>query len=159
MPRADGAPAGVGGPAVIGVPLILQIALGVVFAAILVLYARWRGPRGERVVFAIGLIITALLYVGFALAGGASIGWLALEILGVLLYSLFVWLGLRASPVWLAVGWAAHVGWDAGLHLGTRAPSFVPAFIPVFCIGFDLFVASYIVARAYAERTSRTQAA
>ncbi len=139
--------------------MILQIALGVVFGVILVLYAWWRGPRTERLMLAVGLIVTALLYVVFALGGGASAGWSALEVVGVLPFGVFAWLGLRASSVWLALGWAAHVSWDVGLHIGAGAPAFVPTFFPMFCIGFDLLVAGYIGARAYAGRASRPEAA
>ncbi|PYO59238.1 MAG: hypothetical protein DMD70_13755 [Gemmatimonadetes bacterium] len=139
--------------------MTFEIAVGVVLGAVLVLYARWRGPRSESVVLAVGLIVTALLYVGFAFGGGASARWSALEVLGVLPFSVFAWLGLRKSLVWLAVGWAAHVGWDVGLHLGARAPAFVPAFFPAFCIGLDLLVAGYIAARAKTGRASRPEAA
>ncbi len=139
--------------------MIFEIALGVVFGALLVLLARSRGPRQGNVVLAVGLIITALLYVGFALAGGASARWSALEVLGLLPFTLLAWLGLRRSMVWLALGWATHIGWDVGLHVGARAPAFVPAFFPVFCVGFDLLVAGYILARAYTSRASRPEAA
>jgi hypothetical protein len=128
--------------------MIFEIVVGVVLGAILVLFARLQSPRRERLVLAAGLFITALLYVGFALAGRASAGWVALEALGLLPFTLFAWLGLRGSPAWLALGWATHVGWDVGLHLGARAPEFVPGFFPVFCIGFDLLVAGYIAAHA-----------
>ena len=139
--------------------MILEIALGVVFGAILVLLARSRGPRSESVVLAVGLIVTALLYVAFAVAGGASARWSALEVLGVLAFSAFAWLGLRTSPAWLALGWVVHVGWDVGLHLGAGAPAFVPTFFPAFCIGFDLLVAGYLAARVYSGRASRPEAA
>ncbi len=139
--------------------MILEIALGVVFGALLVLFARSRGPRSESVVLAVGLIVTALLYVAFALAGGTSARWSALEVLGVFAFSAFAWLGLRTSPAWLALGWAVHVVWDVGLHLGAGAPAFVPTFFPGFCIGFDLLVAGYLAARAYSGRASRPEAA
>jgi hypothetical protein len=139
--------------------MILQIALGLVFGVLLVLGARSRGPRGASVVLAIGLVLTALLYVLFALLGGADARWLTLEILGVLPFGAFAWLGVRSSPTWLALGWAAHVAWDAGLHLGVSAPTFVPTFFPTFCIGFDLTVAACVAFLVYVKRGSRAQAA
>ena len=139
--------------------MLFEIALGVVLGAFLVVYSRWRGPRRQNVVLAIGLVVTALLYVIFASAGRASAAWVAVEVGGLLPFTLLAWLGLRTSPAWIALGWFLHVGWDAGLHLGTHAPTFVPAFFPVFCIGFDLVVGGYIAVHAYATRASRPEAA
>jgi uncharacterized protein DUF6010 len=141
------------------ITMILQISLGIVFGAALVLIARSRGPRGESTVLASGLVATALLYVAFAVLGGASLRWSALEFMGVLAFGTLAWLGVRRSPPWLALGWATHVGWDVGLHLGAGAPPFVPAFFPTFCIGFDLVVAAYVLSRVHARRASGAQAA
>lgn len=126
---------------------VAELALGGVFGVGLVLLARSRGPRGERTVLAVGLVITALLYVVFALVGGARAPWLMLEVIGVMPFAAFAWLGVRASPMWLTIGWVTPVGWDVGLHLGAAAPTFVPAFFPMFCVSFDLVVGGAIVAK------------
>jgi uncharacterized protein DUF6010 len=139
--------------------MIPEISLGLVFGAALGLVARSRGPRGERTVLAAGLVTTALLYLAFAVLGGASLRWSALEFIGVSAFGALAWLGVRRSPAWLALGWATHVGWDVGLHLGVGAPPFVPAFFPTFCIGFDLVVAVYVLSRVYARRGSGAQPA
>ena len=68
----------------------------------------------------------------------------------MVLFSLVAWLGVRGALWWLALGWAAHVAWDVGLHLD-RSQALVPAWYPLFCVGFDLIVAGFILGR-----TSRT---
>ena len=65
-----------------------------------------------------------------------------IELSGVPIYAVFAWLGLKKSGWVLAVGWALHPLWDAGLH--DYATPFVPHFYIGGCIGFDLLVAGYI---------------
>jgi uncharacterized protein DUF6010 len=127
--------------------MLFQLGVGFALGALLVLYARSGGPAREGPVFALGLIVAAAIYIGFAFANGAPVGSLLLESLGVLPFGLLAWLGLRRSQLWLALGWAAHVAWDLGLHVGVGAPAFVPSWYPVVCTSFDLLVAGYIVAR------------
>jgi uncharacterized protein DUF6010 len=124
-----------------------ELAVGFVLGALLVLSARRGGPARETPVFALGLIVAALIYIGFALANGAPVRSLLLESLGVIPFGLLAWLGSRRSQLWLALGWAAHTAWDLGFHLGASAPAFVPSWYPVVCTSFDLLVAGYIVAR------------
>lgn len=73
-------------------------------------------------------------------------------------FAAMAWLGNRASPLWLAIGWATHVAWDVGLHLGTGAPAFVPAFFPTFCVGFDLAIAVSVLSYRYFRSRSATPA-
>jgi hypothetical protein len=97
-------------------------------------------------IYAIGLVVAALIYIGFALIGGAGLRWTAVEIAGVLAFAPVTWLA-RRTPLWLIAGWVAHVGWDVGLHLQTSALSFVPWWYPFTCVGFDLTVAAAILQR------------
>jgi len=60
------------------------------------------------------------------------------------------WLGLRRSALWLAAGWAAHVGWDLLLHPLTGA-GYAPPWYVRACLGFDLVVAAWIALRPSAE--------
>ena len=131
---------------------LFELAVGFVLGALLVLSARRGGPARETPVFALGLIVAALIYIGFALANGAPVRSLLLESLGVLPFGLLAWLGSRRSQLWLALGWAAHVAWDLGLNAGARAPAFVPSWYPVVCTSFDLLVAGYVVARVRGSR-------
>lgn len=135
--------------------MLLEIVLGVFFGLVFSISATWRAQSRENLIFAGGLVVAALLYVLFALAGGASGSWLLLEIAGVFPFALLAWLGVRGSPLWLALGWLLHVVWDTGLHLGAGAPGFVPPFFPTFCIGFDLVVGGWVAARTLAIRRAR----
>jgi len=72
-----------------------------------------RGGARERRLLALGLVVAALIYVGLALRADSR--WLAVEAIGVVMFGGLAWLGRRAEG-WLALGWAAHVAWDVGLH-------------------------------------------
>jgi hypothetical protein len=122
-------------------PILTGAVLGLLFAL-----AAHR--RGDLRLFAIGLIVAALIYVALVIRNGTS-GWLALEAAGVLIFTAFAGMGLRA-PGWLGAGWLAHVGWDIGLHLD-RAQSVVDPWYPLGCVGFDLIVAGFLFAAAAAR--------
>ncbi len=53
--------------------------MGFALGALLVLYARSGGLAPESLVFALGLIVAAVTYIGFALANGAPVRSLLLE--------------------------------------------------------------------------------
>ncbi len=118
------------------------------FGALLALagaaYFARASPRGERRAYAQGLAIAALIYVAFALIGGATIREIGLEIGGVAFYGALAAVGLR-FPLALVIGWAAHVGWDLLLH--HPAQSWVPSWYPGACLGFDLVFAVVIAWR------------
>lgn len=124
----------------------VALLLGTISALALAWLARTRPPGRERVVYAVGLVIAALVYVGFGAAGGANAGWLAVEILGLLLYGGAAWLGLRGRPRLLAAGWAAHVGWDVALHLSGAGAEYTPHWYPWVCVSFDLVMAAAVLA-------------
>jgi hypothetical protein len=126
----------------------IEILLGAALAAPLVFFARAR--RAERRIFALALLAAALIYVGFALAAGAGAGALAMELVGVALFGAVAWLGVRRAALWLAAGWAAHVGWDLLLH-PLAAAGYAPAWYVRACIGFDLVVAAWIALRPARE--------
>jgi hypothetical protein len=125
---------------------VISLILGAVLALALVSLARSYPPAMERRVYAVGLVIAALVYVGFGAAGGAGGQWLLLETLGVLLYGIAAWLGLRGRPWLLAAGWAAHVAWDVLLHLSGAGSEYTPRWYPWLCVSFDLVVAGAALA-------------
>ena len=116
-------------------PILGGAALGALFAVL----AAKRGGAGERRLLALGLVVAALIYVGLALSADSR--WLAVEAVGVVMFGGLAWLGSRA-PWWLALGWAAHVVWDVGLHLD-RAQPVVGDWYPLACVGFDLVIAGF----------------
>lgn len=120
---------------------VLAVALGVVLALPYVLYAR--RVRDRRRVFGIGLVAAAGVYVLFAVFAGTRREWL-IESGGVVLFGILAVLGMRWSAWFLALGWAAHVGWDLLLH-PVNVSSYAPWWYPVICIGFDLVVAGAIL--------------
>lgn len=121
---------------------LIEIVIGIFLATGFILVGRRsRSYSSEKLSFAIGLVIAALIYLGFAL-NNDSLGWILIEFAGVPIYAVFAWLGLKKSGWFLAVGWALHPLWDAGLH--DYSTEFVPHWYIGGCIGFDLLVAGYI---------------
>lgn len=119
-------------------PILGGAALGALFAVL----AANRGAAGERRLLALGLVVAALIYVGLAMPSADS-HWLAVEAIGVIMFGGLAWVGSRAAG-WLALGWAAHVAWDVGLHLD-RAQPVVGGWYPLACVGFDLVIAGFVL--------------
>jgi hypothetical protein len=107
---------------------------------------RLRADRASRV-YAIGLVVAALIYLVFAAGGGASGRSLALEAFGVLLYGAVAWAGMRLSMTVLALGWAGHAAWDLLIHTRGIGAAYTPDWYPWACVGFDLVIAIAILAR------------
>ena len=124
---------------------MLGLILGIVLSLALIYLARMYPPKGERRVYAIGLVVAALIYVVFGVVGGASARWLTIEIIGVLIYGVAAWVGLRGWPSLLALGWIAHVAWDVLLHVGGAGAEYTPPWYPWLCVSFDLVVAGAIL--------------
>jgi hypothetical protein len=125
---------------------ILAPLLGIAFSLALVRMARTHPPEGERRVYAVGLVVAALLYVIFGVVGGAGARWLALESAGALIYGAAAWVGVRGRPSLLALGWAAHVAWDVPLHVSGAAAGYTPRWYPWLCVSFDFVIAGAVVA-------------
>ena len=119
--------------------------VGALLGSGFILLVRRSGRVGEIRMMAIGLIVTALIYVPLAVLGSDR-SWLVLETGGLAIFGVLAWLGMR-SPAWLALGWVGHVAWDVGLHLD-RTQSVVDRWYPLFCVGFDLIVAGYLLSLA-----------
>lgn len=125
---------------------LIQLLIGAFACLVFVLVARRAGLKREMIVYAAALVIAALIYVGFAVVGGATVSWLVIESGSLVLFSLVALFGLRRSAWVLMIGWAAHAVWDVLLHKVLEV-GFVPEWYPVVCIGFDLFLAGYIAMR------------
>ena len=122
------------------VEIVVGLFLGVGFVVVV------RLSRSYARSFAIGLVVTALIYVGLAIFNGART-WIPIELAGVAVFAGFAWVGLKKSGWSLAAGWALHPLWDAGLH--DYSTQFVPHWYIGGCIGFDLLVAIYIAYREF----------
>ena len=129
-----------------------HLLLGALACAAFISAVRRLAPRGEVRVYAAGLFAAALIYVAFAIAGGAPGAWLAIEFAGLVVFTLLALPALRRSPLPLALGWAAHALWDlllhsdAVTHAGGADVHFVPDWYRLVCAGFDLALAAYLAA-------------
>jgi hypothetical protein len=149
----DGAGLPLGG---FGNSILIPILAGALLGMLFVVAVRRLGNGGETRALALGLVSAALIYVILVVPGGDGRR-LALESAGVALFGGIAWFGLRA-PVWLALGWVAHVGWDLGLHLD-RAQSVVGWWYPLGCVGFDLIVAGFLLGAVISGGRARREGA
>ena len=124
----------------------LWFILGAILAIPLLLLANRLKLRLMTHLLGISLIVAALIYVGFA-AVWAGAGWLAVELVGVILYGKFYWLAIKYSANWLSIGWLLHPLWDVYLHLIGPGANIAPAWYVVACLAFDLVLAAYIFLR------------
>src|ERR1700741_2620446 len=92
-----------------GIEIVVGLFLGVGFVLLVRLSASYAR------LFAIGLVVTAVIYVGLAIFNG-SVKWISIEVAGVAIFAGFALLGLKKSEWFRAAGWALHPLWDAGLH-------------------------------------------
>ena len=135
----------------------LALLIGAGLSLALIRLARTKMPRGELRIYAIGLIVAALLYVVFGVIGRASAWWLAIESLGLVIYSAAALAGLRGWPLLLALGWAAHVAWDVPLHVSGAGAEYTPFWYPWLCVSFDLIMAGAVLSlirHGFADRRS-----
>lgn len=124
--------------------ILVGLVAGLALALGLVRFARGQGPREARRVYAVGLVVAALIYVAFAAAGRASMAWLAVEAFGVVVYGAAAVLGVRRWPSVLGLGWAAHVAWDTPLHVTGAGAVYTPDWYPWLCVSFDLVLAGAV---------------
>jgi hypothetical protein len=124
--------------------MLVGLVAGLALALGLVRFAGRQGPRRARCLYAVGLVVAALIYLGFAAAGRASAALLATEALGVAVYGTAAVLGFRRWPSVLALGWATHVMWDTPLHVEGAAAVYTPDWYPWLCVSFDLVLAGAV---------------
>ena len=130
---------------------LIALLVGIVLAFGFLLWTRAQ-PDGGRLLYAVGLVVTALIYVAFAVIGGAGARSLGLEAVGMVLYCTAAWVGYRRSATLLALGWAMHVVWDVGLHVQGAGAAYTPGWYPWGCISFDLIVAGAVLATGASRR-------
>jgi hypothetical protein len=131
----------------------IEIIIGILFAIGFIFYARRaESYRGEKISYALGLGIAAVIYVMFGFFSSSN-SWILTEFAGLLIYLPFAILGVRFSGWFLSFGWLLHVGWDLILHGSTLA--FVPSWYPSVCLGFDVLIAGYICYRELKLKNDR----
>ena len=98
----------------------------------------------EGDLLATGLLVAAVIYVGFAVLWGEE-GWTRFEAVGVAIFSLIAFLARRFGILWIGLGWLLHIGWDYLFHMVGAGSHLAPSWYPPVCIGFDLVVGVYIL--------------
>ena len=126
---------------------LVWLLLGLVLGAAYIYWTRSLGAVLELRALTAGLVIAALIYVGFAVIWGNG-NWILVELAGVAAYAIFAFLTYRFSSLWLAACWGIHPAWDALLHLFGPGQTIAPNWYAVACISFDILVAAYIVNRS-----------
>ena len=115
---------------------------------VLLALTRLAGPAGvavERAFIALFLAGMPVVYVVSSMAHRSGGAWLALELLGLLLYGGLAVGGWRRAPWLLAAGIAAHgLAWDAWHLVG---PSYIPPWYALGCLLVDVGVAAYVATR------------
>lgn len=104
---------------------------------------------------AIGLIVAALIYVGFAFVWG-NVQWIIIEAVGVPIYGGMAWLGLKRSPIWLGVGWLLHMPWDLFVHYIGPGFHVAPEWYMFACFSFDLIVGGYLLSIYFKQPAPKT---
>ena len=123
--------------------LAFYVASGVILASWLLFYSRRFAVAARYHLLAAGLSIASLVYVVFALISLNTI-WITVEVVGLLLFLMFVWLAYQYSFWFVALGWLLHIVWDVGIH-GMETAPYVPQWYAWLCVGFDGIVACYLM--------------
>jgi len=124
--------------------IIIYIVLGTIAAGVLIFYIRNFPVRKKYHLMALGLFLAAAVYVVLSLTTFNKI-WIVVEVVGLLLFLLFVWMAFHYSMWFVVLGWTAHIIWDVGIHPQETAP-YVPYWYAWICVGFDAVIAVYIAA-------------
>jgi hypothetical protein len=101
---------------------------------------RW----GARPVLGYALIIASVGYLPLGILYGRPLPWVAFETLGIAVYVVIAFLGMRESSWWLVLGWVTHPLWNIALHHLGMGAGFGPHWMTVLSSGFDLTVAAII---------------
>ncbi len=129
---------------------MLDLIIGGVAAIACLGFIHFLFPKKVLSIWRMGIIIAAIIYVGFVIQKGAW-EFLYMELIGVGIFSFLAWLSLKYNNYWLSLAWALHIAWDMLLH-DAASTAYVPVWYPVSCIGFDIMIACYVLGRQYFKR-------
>ncbi|MEM6399098.1 MAG: DUF6010 family protein [Cyanobacteria bacterium P01_D01_bin.116] len=122
--------------------MFLELLIGITLAGLTILVIQILPSVIHMKIYALALIIAALIYVGFSFLS-QNTAWIFTEIIGVIIFSIISFLGLKFSPWLLAMGWLIHPVWDLFID-SHKLTAFVPHWYPTVCIGYDIAFALYI---------------
>ncbi|HQW67156.1 MAG TPA: hypothetical protein PLJ23_08945 [Gemmatimonadales bacterium] len=103
--------------------------------------------RGERWLYALGLLTLPGLYASFAIAAGASAVGATEMLIGipfVVVGLLFAFVSVRHSAVVVGAFWLLHGGYDL-LHSRFLSNPGVPTWYPIFCFVVDAVIGAYVL--------------
>lgn len=120
----------------------LQVLAGILLATGLSIYIKRFKEKTRLTIAALALLIAALIYVLFALVSRNQL-FITIEIVGLMLFLLLIWLAYQYSFWFIVLGWLLHVLWDMGLYPAETVP-YVPQWYAWFCVGFDIVMALYV---------------
>ena len=116
--------------------------MGVGTASALLFYIRKTEIRKRYRLLALALFIVAAIYVALSLTTFNEI-WITVEVVGLLLLLLFIWMAFHYSMWFVVMGWVAHIVWAVGVHPDEIAP-YVPYWYAWISVGFDAVIAVYL---------------
>lgn len=119
----------------------IQISVGTVFAAGLVVATKRFNLKARLSMTVLVFLLAVLTYVSLALVSG-NILFVAVELVGLVLFIFIIGLGYIYSFWFIALGWLLHVLWDIGLRPDETAP-YIPQWYMWGCAGFDIVMALY----------------
>ena len=122
--------------------ILVYMLLGFAAATALMYLLRNYKVQKKNKILAVGLFIASVIYVLFSITTFNEV-WITVEVVGLLLFLLFIWMGFHYSMWFVVLGWALHIVWDVGVHPQETAP-YVPFWYAWICVGFDAVVAVYL---------------
>jgi hypothetical protein len=118
--------------------------LGLIFAAGLIVVARW-GGRNLPHLAGYALIAACFIYVGLGLGSDNPNSWSAVEMTAVAVFGSLIFLS-RATTIWLLVAaLLLHPVWLIYVHYKGSAALFTPAPLVFANAGFDVALVLYLV--------------
>lgn len=136
----------------------MEYFIGVALAILVSLGATWVGLDRDRAMYPVVIVVIALLYILFAVIGGAGEA-LLWESIPMFLFVVAAVLGFRRSLWWAVFALAAHGVFDL-FHAEMIHNPGVPSWWPMFCSSYDLAAAGYLAwllgsARVAAARVAK----
>jgi hypothetical protein len=114
----------------------------------------WMKPTTEQRFFTVVMVAVALLFVGFPAEVGDRVGVVS-ESIAMAVFLALAGLSMVLHPVWLAVTFLAHGGWDLAYLVG-MAPTSKPDWTAQFCVPYDWIVAAYLLTRVKRWKAARS---
>ncbi len=123
--------------------IALFAAVGLIFAAGLIVVARW-GSRNLPRLAGYALIAACAIYVGLGLGSDNPNGWSAVEMTALAVFGSLAFLS-RLTSIWVLVAaFALHPVWLVYVHYVGTASTFTPAPLVFANAGFDIALALYL---------------